>query len=206
MKKSEEALYLWFAVGVVGLFSATTNATTVIPPTFEEMTDRAELIFVGKVVSSRAEWRTVGTDRVIFTLVEFERQEVLKGEAGVSVTLQFLGGTVGDVTLEIAGVPKFNAGDREFLFVEGNGVQFCPLVGVFHGKFGVRKDEKTGRDILVMHNGKPLLDVAEIGTGEGAEFGPKRPKLSIPADCEPMSVDDFKTKVREHLKMRAAQK
>jgi hypothetical protein len=205
-KKSARALRLCFAVGVVGLCFATANATTVIPPTFEEMTDRAELIFVGKVVSSRAEWRTVGTNRVIFTLVEFERQEVLKGEAGVSVTLQFLGGTVGDVTLEIAGVPKFNAGDREFLFVEGNGVQFCPLVGVFHGKFGVRKDEKTGRDILVMHNGKPLLDVAEIGTGEGAEFGPKRPKLSIPADCEPMSVDDFKTKVREHLKMRAAQK
>jgi hypothetical protein len=110
------------------------------------------------------------------------------------------------VTLEIAGVPKFNAGDREFLFVEGNGVQFCPLVGVFHGKFGVRKDEKTGRDILVMHNGKTLRDVTEIGTGEGAEFGPKRAKLSIPADREPMSVDAFKTKLREHLKTRAAQK
>jgi hypothetical protein len=69
------------AVGVAGLFLATANATTVISPTFEEMTDRAEIIFVGKVVSSRAEWRTVETDRVIFTLVEFERQEVLKREA-----------------------------------------------------------------------------------------------------------------------------
>jgi hypothetical protein len=199
MKKSAKALSLWFAVGVTGLFFATANATTVIPPTFEEMTDRAELIFVGKVVSSRAEWRTVGIKRVIFTLVEFERQEVLKGEAGVSVTLQFLGGTVGDVTLEIAGVPKFNAGDRVFLFVEGNRVQFCPLVGVFHGKFGVRKDEKTGRDILVMHNGKPLCDVAEIGTGEGAEYMPKRAKPSIPADREPMSVDAFKSKILAHL-------
>src|ERR1035437_1732876 len=93
-----------------------------------------------------------------FNVVEFGGQEVLKGQAGVSVTLQFLGGTVGDVTLEIAGVPKFNTGDREFLFVEGNGVQFCPLVGVFHGKFGVRMDEKTGRDTLVMHNGKTLRD------------------------------------------------
>lgn len=81
MKKSAKVLYLWFAMGVVGLFSATANATTVIPPTFEEMTDRAELVLVGKVVSSRAEWQTVGTDRVIFTLVEFERQEVLRGEA-----------------------------------------------------------------------------------------------------------------------------
>jgi hypothetical protein len=81
MKKPAKALYLWFAMGVVGLFSATANATTVIPPTFEEMTDRAELVFVRKVVGSRAEWRTVGTNRLIFTLIEFERQEVLKGEA-----------------------------------------------------------------------------------------------------------------------------
>jgi hypothetical protein len=67
MKKSAKALPLCFAVGVVGLCLATANATTVIPPTFEEMTDRAELIFVCKVVSSRAEWRTVGTNRVLST-------------------------------------------------------------------------------------------------------------------------------------------
>ena len=206
MKKSERTSRLWFAVGVVGLCFATANATTVIPPTFEEMTDRAELIFLGKVVSSRAEMRIVGTNRVIFTLVEFERQEVLKGEAGASVTLQFLGGTVGDVTLEIAGVPKFKAGDREFLFVEGNRVQFCPLVGVFHGKFGVRKDDKSGRDNLVMHNGKALRDVAEIGAGVGAEFGPKRAKLSIQANAEPLSVDDFKSKIRDRLAQRARQR
>jgi hypothetical protein len=132
--------------------------------------------------------------------------EVLKGEAGVSITLQFLGGTVGGVTLEIDGVPKFSAGDRVLLFVEGNGVQFCPLVGVFHGKFGVRKDEPTGRDILVRHNGKPLRDVAEIGTGAGVEFRPERSKLSLPADGAPMSADDFKAKVREHLRTRAGPK
>ena len=204
MKKSEKAFRLWLVVGVIGLCCcATASATTVIPPTFEEMTDRAELIFVGKVVGSRAEMRTVGTNRVIFTLVEFERQEVLKGEAGRSITLQFLGGTVGDVTLEIAGVPKFNLGDREFLFVERNEVQFCPLVGVFHGKFGVRKDEKSGRDILVRHNGKALRDVAEIGVGVGAEFGPKRAKLSTSANAEPLSVADFKSKIRDRLASRA---
>jgi hypothetical protein len=182
------------------------SATTVIPPTFEEMADRAELVFVGKAVASRAEWRTVGSDRVIFTLVEFETQEVLKGNAGKSVTLQFLGGTIGDMTLEVTGVPRFKAGDRVILFVEKNGVQFCPLVGVFHGKFGLRKDEKTGHDIIVMHDGKLLRDLAEIGAGEGVEFGPKRGKPAIAADREPMSVDDFKTKVREYLKKRAVQK
>ena len=182
------------------------SATTVLPPTFEEMADMAELVFVGKAVASRAEWRTVGSDRVIFTLVEFETQEVLKGNAGKSVMLQFLGGTIGDMTLEVTAVPRFKAGDRVILFVEKNGVQFSPLVGVFHGKFGLSKDEKTGHDLIVMHDGKLLRDLAQIGTGEGAEFGPKRAKPAIAADREPMSADNFKSKVREHLRKRTAQK
>src|SRR5216117_759967 len=113
------------------LLSCAVRATTVIPPTFEEMADRAELVFAGRALVSRAEWRTVGTKRLIFTLVEFETEEVLKGNARKSVTLQFLGGTIGDATLKITGVPRFNAGDRVILFVEKNGLQFCPVVGVF---------------------------------------------------------------------------
>ncbi len=86
---------------IAGLFLSTAKATTVIAPTFEEMADRADLVFVGKVVGSRAEWRSVGTDRVIFTLVEFETAEVLKGNAGVTVTLQFLGGDCGGVSRQV---------------------------------------------------------------------------------------------------------
>jgi len=169
------------------------------------MTDRADLVFVGNVVSSRAEWRAIGTNQVIFTMVEFETQDVLKGNAERTVRLQFLGGTVGNVKLEVAEVPRFNSGDRVLLFVQGNRVQFCPLVGVFHGKFGVRKDERTGRDIILQHDGKPLRDVAEIGSGEAAEFRPKQTSPSIPADREPMSADDFKQRIRAHLAKKTSQ-
>ena len=184
---------------VLSLSISGASGTTVIPPTFEEMVDRAELVFIGKVASFRAEWRTVGTDRAIFTLVEFETQEVMKGNAGKTVTLQFLGGTMGDVTLEVAGVPKFRAGDRVILFVEGNGNQICPIVGVFHGKFGLRKDDKTGSEIVLMHHGKPLHDLEEIGNGEGVEFKLSRPSHSVLPEREPMSVEDFKARVRLHL-------
>ena len=186
------------------MLTTTANATTVVPPTFEELADRADLVLVAKVSGSQAEWRTVETNRVIFTLVQFETHEVLKGNAPASVTLEFLGGTVGEATLEVEGVPTFPAGERVILFVEKNGVQFCPLVGVYHGKFGLGKEENTGRDIVLMHDGKPLRDVAEIGTGDGAEFGPQRPTPSIAADRKPMSVDDFKSKIRAHLTERAA--
>jgi len=192
-------VFIW-AMCVAGLLVLTrTNATTVVSPTFEEMTDRADLVFVGKVVELKAEWQVAGTNQAIFTLVEFHTEEILKGTAPASISLRFLGGKVGGMTLEVVAVPKFEAGDRVLLFVEGNGVQFCPLVGVYHGKFGVRKDDKSSRDIVFMHDGKPLRDVAEIGAGEGAQFGPKRARLSIPAEREPMSLDDFKARIRSHL-------
>ena len=195
---------LIWAMCVSGLLVLTrANATTVVPPTFEEMAERAELVFVGKVVGSEAEWQVAGTNEAIFTLVEFYTEEILKGTAAASVKLRFLGGTVGGATLEVVGVPQFKAGDRVLLFVEGNGVQFCPLVGVYHGKFGVQKDDKSGRDVVFMHDGKPLRDVAEIGAGEGAQFGPTRARLSIPAEREPMSLDDFKARIRSHLAKKA---
>lgn len=191
---------------IVSLAFTSATATTVLPPTFEEMVDRADLVLLGKVVNSRAEWRTVGTNRVIFTLTKFATEEVLKGRAGGEVTLQFLGGTVGDVTLEVAGVPKFNAGERELLFIQGNGTQFCPIVAVFHGKFSLRKDEKSGQEIVVMHNGRPLRDVREIGNGEGAEFGPKRAAFSIPTDRGPMPLETFKSEIRHRLSRSATQR
>src|SRR5262245_38617027 len=146
------------------------HATSVVPPTFTELVANADLVFAGTVVGSHSEWRTVGSDRVIFTMTDFQTEEVLKGKASKVVTLQFLGGTVGDVTLSVSGMPRFEPRERVVLFVEKNGTQVCPLVGVFHGKFVVRSDEKTGREVLIMHNGHPLRDVAEIGQTEGAEL------------------------------------
>ena len=191
---------LFLALCVSGLLVPTgAKATTVVPPSFAELADRADLVFVGKVVGSQAEWQVTGTNQVIFTLVEFHTEEVLKGTAQAFVRLRFLGGTVSGVTLEVVGVPQFKAGDRVLLFVEGNGVQFCPLVGVYHGKFGVRKDENSSRDIVLMHDGRPLRDVTEIGAGEDARSGAERSKLSIPPAREPMSLDDFKARIRSHL-------
>ena len=175
------------------------RATSVVPPTFAEMVARADLVFVGTVVGSHSEWRTVGSDRVIFTMTDFKTEEVLKGTASKVVTLQFLGGTVGDVTLSVSGTPRFESGERVVLFVEKNGTQVCPLVGVFHGKFTVKSDGKTGREIVVMHNGHPLKDVAEIGQGEGVELAQKRAMVLIATNSEPITLEAFKSEVRASL-------
>jgi len=68
----------WFSL-------AAANATSVIPRTFEEMTDRVDLVFVGQVANSRAELRSVGTNRVSFTLVDFGTNRVLERNADTTL-------------------------------------------------------------------------------------------------------------------------
>jgi hypothetical protein len=79
------------------------------------------------------------------------------------VILEFLGGTVGDESLTVQGMPKFAVRDREFVFVQKNGVQFCPLVAMTHGRYRLLRDAATARDYVARDNRTPLTDTAEIG-------------------------------------------
>ena len=188
----------WVACVIAFLFSLNASATTVVPIAFGDMVDRADLIFIGQVRNVQSEWRTVGAQRAIFTMVTFAAEEILKGKSSESVTLQFLGGTVGDTTLEVADMPAFSVDDRVLLFVEANGTQFSPVSGVFQGKFGIKKDKTTGQEVVVRHDGKPLRDLSEIGSAGGAP-GSSKAQLSISESGEAMALSIFKAHVRTQL-------
>jgi hypothetical protein len=142
-------------------------ATTVIPPSFDDLVGRAEMIFQGTVTDVRSEWTGEGAQRHIMSYVTVKVEEAIKGNPDASVTLRMLGGTVGAQTMEVADAPKFKVGDRDILFVENNGTQFIPLVGIMHGRFRVKKDE-TGRDAVFTNEGSPLSDVTQLGKDEAA--------------------------------------
>jgi hypothetical protein len=165
-------------------------ATSVVAPRFEILVDRADLIVTAQVVSQRSEWRNSNGQRSIMTLISFAVQQVHKGRANSTVTLQFLGGTVGDTTLDVSDMPKFKPGERVVLFVEGNGMNASPLVGFFHGKFVLQKDG-TGRDTVLQHNGEPLLTVAELGRAKSANIGAP-PGRSV-------SHEEFSSLIRQRL-------
>ena len=153
--------------GVCLIFAATALATTVIPPSFDELVSRAEMIFQGSVTDVRSEWTGEGAQRHIMSYVTLQVQDVIKGNPGPTVTLRMLGGTVGGETMEVSDAPKFKVGDRDILFVENNGTQFVPLVGIMHGRFHVKKDT-TGQDTVFTDEGSPLSDVTQLGKNEAA--------------------------------------
>ena len=139
------------------------QATTVVPPTFDELVGKAELIFQGSVTNVRSQWVGEGAQRHIASYITFAIEDVLKGEPGASYTIQMLGGTVDGETMEVSESPKFAVGDRDILFVEHNGQQFVPLVGIMHGRFKIQREAQTGREIVATNEGKRLTDPEQLG-------------------------------------------
>jgi hypothetical protein len=164
--RSSRALPSWPGIALLLLsllVAAPARATSVVPPSFPELVAEADGIFRGRVTAIEARRATApdGT-AIIKTFVTFAIERTLKGTARTELTLDFLGGTVGDESLVVTGMPKFTLGATDYLFVERNGVQFCPLVAVGHGRYRVARDTATARDYLTRDNGTPLTDLAEI--------------------------------------------
>src|SRR5437016_8066298 len=158
--------YLLTCAGILAI-GCSALATTVIPPSFDELVSRAEVIFQGTVTDVRSQWVGEGGQRHINSYVTFKVEDAIKGKPGAQITLQMLGGTVGSETMEVTDAPKFKVGDRDILFVENNGTQFVPLVGIMHGRFHVEKDQ-NGRDVVLTNDGSPLTDVSQLGKNERA--------------------------------------
>lgn len=167
------------------------HATSVRAPGFGALVDRAELIFTGQVLSQHSEWRVVDGRRSIVTLVSFGVERWHKGASPAVVTLQFLGGTVGEITLSVSEMPKFKTGERTVLFVEGNGVAACPVIGFFHGRFSLKRDD-AGREIVLKHDGEPLTETAEASRAAQTQAAPTAPKPAL-------SHDDFSAVIRARV-------
>ncbi|MEY2562031.1 MAG: hypothetical protein QOH88_224 [Verrucomicrobiota bacterium] len=173
------------------LMTRSAHGTTVIAPTFDQLVSEAELIFQGSVTEVRSEWVGAGKERHIATFVTFSVEDALKGAPGPSYTIEILGGTVADETMEVTDTPKFKNGDRDILFVEHNGTQFVPLVGIMHGRFHVVMDA-NGRESVAKDSGAPMANVAKLGTDENAA-----------ASGQALTSAQFKSAIRQKLSQTA---
>ena len=186
--------YLILLVGLIVSLSSI-RATTVVPPTFNQLVGQAEIIFQGTVTEVRSVWEGEGAQRHIDTYITFQIDNSLKGNPGRSYTIRVLGGTVGEDTMEVTCAPKFQVGDKQILFVEHNGQQFVPLVGIMHGQLRIERDQQTGREFIATHDGDPLRDLTQLGRNEEA---------AVAADAaEAISLDDLKANIEKQLNDRS---
>lgn len=145
---------------------ASARATTVIPPSFDELVDQAELIFQGTVTDVKAQWVGEGGQRRIVSYITLKVEDAIKGDPGASYTLRMFGGTVDGTTMQVSDTPQFKAGDRDILFVQHNGTQFIPLVGIMHGRFRLQHDNAAEDDLIMTDKGEAVSDLAQLGKDE----------------------------------------
>jgi hypothetical protein len=189
------AAFVAFAV-----FPGLLSALSVLPTDFNNIVDNSESIFQGEVLSVRSDWTGVDASRHIATYVEFRVVRVFKGDAPNPQTLEFFGGTIGDRTMQIFGLPEFKVGQMELLFVRGNGTDICPLVGIHQGLFHVTKDPASGAERVSMHDGRALADTAQIGKLSEA------PAAAAAGTTTGMTVNQFAQRIQARLTEAAAAK
>ena len=122
------------------LFPATqAAASTVVAMTLEQMSERAESIFLGRVTGTRADWNAERTR--IYTYVTLEVDRYLKGGSDSKVaTVRLLGGRVGPYLAMVPGTPPFDRGEEVLLFCAGGGARIPTVLGLSLGKFTIVAD------------------------------------------------------------------
>jgi hypothetical protein len=128
------------------LQAAEASPSTVVAMTLEEMSERAESIFVGRVTGTRADWNAERTR--IYTYVTFDVSRYLKGGSGSrTATVRVLGGQVGPYLASIPGSPRFDRGEEVLLFCAGGGARVPTVLGLSLGKFTLATDS-SGEKIV----------------------------------------------------------
>jgi len=188
-------------------------ATTVLAMNLKDLTSHAELIFSGTVTDIRTE-RQANT---IYTYVMFSDLEIVKGiNTGATITVRLSGGSVAGETVEVVGMPKFVSGERSIVFLAGNFKYLCPIVGWEQGRFKIKWDSVSGREVL-FDSGD--VSVTEISGNQIIKARRERPARGSPGvpdsgpvahldlqqqreERKPLSLHDFISAVKTNMGIR----
>jgi hypothetical protein len=171
------------------LLPARLSATTVMPLPFDDLVAGADFVVHAVVKSVSSEWQENQGHRNIITKITLEVRTTVAGTAPATLVLVQLGGQVGQDRLEVSGSPQFAVGDEDILFVQGNGRQLSPLVGMMYGRFPVVHDAATHTSYIARSNGAALYSAQEVAQPLGR-------KLTHPAAANPLTLDRFIQQIR----------
>jgi hypothetical protein len=151
----------------------------------EQMAQGASAIVIGKCVATQSQW----VERRLVTLATISVSESLKGDAGVTLTVETPGG-VGNkgkfaLAMTYAGAAQFSLDEEVFLFLTSpeDGSNSYSVMGFEQGKFSVGKAQDGERVVTRDMNTTP------VRKGMGLTRG--NPQV--------VSLSEFKALVRSYL-------
>ncbi len=131
--------------------------TVIRPMPFSEIVKKSERIFVGTVQKQFCRYENDG--QTIRTYVVFHQVSAQKGAADATITLRFEGGSIGENTLRIPGMPRFQTGKRYLCYVRENGKNFSAITGFHQGVFELAT--RNRKQVLLTQSGHELVGVKD---------------------------------------------
>ncbi|MCF3649703.1 hypothetical protein [Synoicihabitans lomoniglobus] len=176
-------------------------ATSLRPITFPELATRAEDVVHARVTRVHAFADVYEGRPLVRTAVEFE---VLASVDGVvrerGLTLRFLGGSVGNKTMRVDGMPTFRRGEEVVLFLHQGERQACPLVGWGNGRYNVVREPASGASYLTRDDGRVLPTIEAVD--QRLRTGPQSERLDA-EDGARVSLERFLAAVKTERERKA---
>jgi hypothetical protein len=130
-----------------------------------EITRQADIIADVTVQNTVSYWAAPAGTKSIRTRVNFSVAKLLKGNAGSTLSLEFLGGQVGNRGLKVPGIPEFTIGERYILFSYGpEKAMVSPIVGMDQGALRVIHDNESNLDRVYRRWGQPVSEQENFKT------------------------------------------
>src|SRR5271156_5588531 len=88
----------------------------------------------------------------IWTFTSFEVEDSWKGAptgAAQQVTVRLLGGSVGNLTSTVSGVPRFRSGEEVILFLQPTARGDFSIVSWVQGTFRIHRDARSGAETVI---------------------------------------------------------
>jgi len=173
-------------------------ASSVEQVSISEVTRGSELIFRGRVLDTRGVRE--GTN-AIFTRVTFEVLEIYKGpKVGNQIELDFMGGKLGTLELNVADMKFPKAGESGIYFVESlKRKQVHPLYGWQQGHFLISRDSSGTERVRTAYD-RPVTSILADGPTRATQAEIiARGVLTAQSSSleEGMTVNEFKRRILE---------
>ena len=161
--------------------SSPASASLILALDLPTLVTRADQISVVDVVSTTTAWNAEH-DRIV-TTIDVSVVDCWKGAAapGSHVQIVQVGGTVGELTMRIDGMPHFERGERALLFLRGK-AEHASVVGMAQGKRRVSREA-----------GRWMVSAPDRG---GADFVPTTPASGTIFSAKPRPLTDLRSDVR----------
>ena len=146
---------------LAGLLAATKcSGTTFRRLTLDEMAATADVVVRVRCLSSESRWER----GEIWTHMQFELVEIVKGNVPRLLTVRTLGGRIGHLHSVVEGVPAFGVGEEVFLFLGGRRVDSFSVLGWAQGTFRIRSETVSGHEVVTQDSAG--LAVMDKSTGK----------------------------------------